>query len=100
MKGVFGRYLWVDLSSGKIREKEIPERWYELFLGGRGLAARLFLEHVSPGTDPFSPENALVFATGPFQGTGLAGAGRHVVMAISPKTRSIADSYVGGFLGA
>jgi hypothetical protein len=53
MKGVFGRYLWVDLSSGKIREKEIPERWYELFLGGRGLAARLFLEHVSPGTDPF-----------------------------------------------
>ena len=99
MKGVFGRYLWVDLSSGKIEEKEIPERWYELFLGGRGIAARLFLEYVRPGTDPFSPENTLIFATGPFQGTGLAGAGRHVVMAISPKTRSIADSYVGGFLG-
>lgn len=99
MKGVFGRYLWVDLSAGKVTEKEIPERWYELHLGGRGLAARLLLEHVRPGTDPFSPENALVFATGPFQGTGLAGAGRHVVMAVSPKTRSIADSYVGGFLG-
>lgn len=99
MNGVFGRYLWVDLSSGRITEKEIPRHWYELHLGGRGMAARLLLEHVPPGTDPFSPENALVFATGPFQGTGLAGAGRHVVMAISPKTRSIADSYVGGFLG-
>lgn len=99
MKGVFGRYLWVDLSAGRVEEKEIPERWYELHLGGRGMAARLLLEHVRPGTDPFAPENALVFATGPLQGTGLAGAGRHVVMAVSPKTRSIADSYVGGFLG-
>ncbi len=99
MNGVFGRYLWVDLSAGRITEKEIPSRWYELHLGGRGMAARLFLEHVPPGTDPFSPENALVFAPGPFQGTGLAGAGRHVVMSVSPKTRSIADSYVGGFLG-
>ncbi len=99
MTGVFGRYLWVDLSAGRITEKEIPTHWYELHLGGRGLAARLLLEYVPPGTDPFSPRNALVFATGPFQGTGLAGAGRHVLMAISPKTRSIADSYVGGFLG-
>lgn len=99
MNGVFGRYLWVDLSAGKIEEKEIPKRWYELHLGGRGLAARLLLEHLTPGTEPFSPANALVWATGPLQGTGLAGAGRHVVMAISPKTGSIADSYAGGFLG-
>lgn len=99
MNGVFGRYLWVDLSAGKIEEKEIPERWYELHLGGRGLAARLLLEHVAPGTEAFSPANGLVWATGPLQGTGLAGAGRHVVMAISPKTGAIADSYVGGFLG-
>ncbi len=99
MRGVFGRYLWVDLSAGVLKDLEIPERWYELHLGGRGMAARLLLEHVRPGTDPFSPDNALVFATGPLQGTGLAGAGRHVVMAISPKTRSIADSYAGGFVG-
>ncbi|MBC7093102.1 aldehyde ferredoxin oxidoreductase family protein [Candidatus Bipolaricaulota bacterium] len=99
MNGVYGRYLEVDLSSGTIHDREIPERWYELHLGGRGIAARLLLELVPPGTDPLGPENALVFATGPFQGTGLAGAGRHAVMAVSPKTRSIADSYVGGFVG-
>lgn len=99
MNGAYGRYLDVDLSSGTVGERTIPPQWYELHLGGRGIAARLLLDLVPPGTDALGPENALVWATGPFQGTGLAGAGRHVVMAVSPKTRSIADSYVGGYLG-
>lgn len=99
MQGAFGRYLDVDLTTGTLKDREIPEEWYSLHLGGRGLAARLMLDTVRPGTGAYSPDNALVFATGPFQGTGLAGAGRHVVMGVSPKTGSIADSYVGGFLG-
>ena len=99
MKGVFGRYVEVDLSTGAIEERGIPEQWWELHLGGRGLAARLVWAHTAPGTAPLSPENALVFATGPLQGTGLAGAGRHVVASISPKTRALSDSYAGGFWG-
>lgn len=99
MNGAYGRYLDVDLSNGTVGERVIPPSWYELHLGGRGIAARLLLDLVPPGTDALAPENALVWATGPFQGTGVAGAGRHVVMAVSPKTRSIADSYVGGYLG-
>ncbi len=99
MNGVHGRYLDVDLSTGKVGEREIPEAWYGLHLGGRGIGARLLLELVRPGTDAFSPENALVWATGPLQGTGVAGAGRHVVLAVSPKTGSLADSYVGGYVG-
>jgi len=99
MQGVFGKYLQVDLTNGEIRDREIPGEWYRLHLGGRGIAARLLLDMVPPGTDAYAPENALVFATGPFQGTGLAGAGRHVVMAVSPKTGSIACSYAGGFWG-
>lgn len=99
MNGTCGRYLDVDLSTATVREREIPSRWYELHLGGRGIAARLLLDLVPPGTDALAPTNALVWATGPFQGTGLAGAGRHVVMAVSPKTGSIADSYVGGYVG-
>jgi len=96
---VYGRYLEVDLAAGTMREREIPPAWQELHMGGRGIAARLLYDLVPPGTDAFSPENVLVWATGPLQGTGVAGAGRHVVMAVSPKTGSIADSYVGGFLG-
>ncbi|MCD5407932.1 aldehyde ferredoxin oxidoreductase, partial [Candidatus Bipolaricaulota bacterium] len=99
MQGVYGRYLDVDLTTGTVSEREIPPRWYELHLGGRGIAARLLLELVPPDADPLGPENALIFATGPFQGTGLAGAGRHVVAGKSPKTGSISDSYAGGFFG-
>ncbi len=99
MNGVYGRYLDVDLTSGTVRDREIPSRWYEVHLGGRGIAARLLFDLVPPGTEALSPGNVLVWATGPFQGTGLAGAGRHVVMAVSPKTGSIADSYVGGYVG-
>lgn len=99
MNGVHGRYLDVDLSTGRVGEREIPEAWYGLHLGGRGIGARLLLELVRPGTDAFAPENALVWATGPLQGTGVAGAGRHALLAVSPKTGSVADSYVGGYVG-
>lgn len=98
MSGVYGRYLDVDLSAETVAERGIPPWWYELHLGGRGIGARLLLELVSPGTGALAPENALVWATGPLAGTGVAGAGRHAVMAVSPKTGSIADSYVGGYL--
>jgi len=99
VQGIYGRYLEVDLASGEIKDREIPEGWYELHLGGRGIAARLLLDLVPPEADPLGPENVLVFATGPLQGTGLAGAGRHVVAAKSPKTGAISDSYAGGFFG-
>lgn len=98
MKGIYGQYLEVELSTGKVSERDIPERWFELYLGGRGIAARLLLDLVPPEEDAMDG-NVLIFATGPFQGTGLAGAGRHVVAGKSPKTGSISESYVGGFFG-
>ena len=95
--GVYGRYLDIDLSSEKIEEFDIPDGWVEKHLGGRGIAARIMLQELPPGIDPLGPENLLIFATGPFQGTNLAGAGRHLVMAKSPKTNSVNGSYAGGF---
>ena len=100
MLSVFGKYLDVDLTAGTITEYTIPEEWQQLFLGGKGLAARVLLDRLPPEVDPFGPENILLFATGPFQGTGIVGGGRHVVMAVSPKTGYVADSYVGGYFGA
>lgn len=99
MYGIFGRYLDVDLSVGAIREYEISSRWQELHLGGRGIAARVLLKELSGKEDPLSPESILIFATGPFQGTELLGAGRHLVMGISPKTGSVCGSYTGGYFG-
>jgi len=97
--GTYGRYADVDLSSGSLGEYEISSDWLTLHLGGKGVAARVLLEELSGTEDPLSPENILIFATGPLQGTGVVGAGRHLVMAISPKTGAVADSYVGGYFG-
>ncbi len=99
MNGYFGRYLDVSLTDGRLDDYTIPTEWYERFLGGRGIGARILLEELEPGVDPLGPENIIVFATGPFQGLNIPGAGRHVVMAKSPKTNSVSGSYVGGFFG-
>jgi len=99
MQGIFGRYLDVDLTTGTISDYLIPEEWSRLYIGGRGIAARILLEELTGSEDPLSPENVLLFGTGPFQGTNALGAGRHIVMGLSPKTRSVAGSYVGGYFG-
>jgi aldehyde:ferredoxin oxidoreductase len=99
MHGSFNRYLSVDLTSGTVKDYEIPSEWQRLHLGGRGIAARILLEELPGRIDPLSPANILIFATGPFQGTGLLGAGRHLVMSVSPKTGSVCGSYAGGYFG-
>jgi aldehyde:ferredoxin oxidoreductase len=99
MKGIFGKYLDVDLSTGRITDYAIPSEWYLKYLGGRGIGLRLLLEELKGGEDPLGPENILVFATGPLQGIIFPGAGRHAVLSKSPMTGSLSDSYAGGFFG-
>ncbi len=99
MRGGYGKYLDVDLTRRTLTEYPIPDSWRKLMIGGKGLAARLLLEELPERVDPFGPENILVFATGPFQGTGVVGGGRHAVLAVSPKTGAVADSYAGGYFG-
>lgn len=99
MYAAFGKYLDVDLTTGTIQDYDIPDNWQTRFIGGKGMAARLLLEELSQSASALSPENILVLATGPFQGTSVVGGGRHAVLAISPKTGRVADSYAGGFFG-
>jgi len=100
MKGLYGKYLDVDLTKGDVSVYRVPETWETCYVGGRGVAARILLDELPETVDPFGPENILVFATGPFQGTGIVGGGRHAVLSVSPKTGRVADSYVGGYFGA
>ena len=71
--GYAGNILRIDLSDRRITS--FPTAPYEQrFLGGRGLAARLYWEMASPEAKAFDPENCLIFANGPITGfTGLAG---------------------------
>ena len=51
---------------------------------------------MAPATDPLSPENKLMFGTGPLTGTGAVAASRYVVVCKAPLTGTIACSNSGG----
>jgi aldehyde:ferredoxin oxidoreductase len=64
----------VDITSG--RTSDIPTSDYaDRFVGGRGIAAKIYWDEVSPETKAFDPENRLMFMTGPMSAyPGLAGS--------------------------
>jgi aldehyde:ferredoxin oxidoreductase len=97
--GVHGKILHVDLTTNKIRVEAPPDELYTLLVGGRALVAYLLLRDLAPRTDPFSPDNLLIFAPGIMQGTNLPGAGRHGVGGKSPLTGAIGSSEAGGWWG-
>jgi aldehyde:ferredoxin oxidoreductase len=98
MNGYAGRWLRVDLGTGKSWVEPLDERRARRYLGGRGMGARLLLDEVPAGCDPFGPENRLIFAMGPLAGTFAPGAGRFVVVAKSPATGGFGEAYTGGFV--
>lgn len=87
------RVLEINLSGNEISEREFDDRPW---LGGRGLAARLFLEHADPRCDPLGEDNPVVFATSPLTGTIAPTAGRGHAVFKSPLTRGIGSSNSGG----
>ena len=70
--GYAGQILKVNLSDGNV--SRLPTAAYtDRFLGGKGLAARLYWEMVPSLTRAFSPDNCLICASGPAAGfTGFA----------------------------
>jgi aldehyde:ferredoxin oxidoreductase len=99
-KGYAGKLLRVDLTRGKISSEELEENFYRQFLGGRGFIAYFLLKELSPGIDPFDPENRLIIACGPATGLPIAGFGRHSIGAKSPLTGGYGEAESGGFFGA
>lgn len=94
--GMFGKLLLVDLTESKITEQSIDDAVLKQYLGGKGLGSHLLLKMLPPGIDPLSPQNKLIFATGPATDTVLAPASRYGVFSKSPLTGAYAESYSGG----
>jgi aldehyde:ferredoxin oxidoreductase len=99
MEGWAGKYLEIDLFSGKSEVKPLDAEMARLFLGGRGLGARLLWDLVSPEVEPFSPENVLIFAAGPLTASGAQTTNRFTVTTKSPLTGTVCDSNSGGWWG-
>jgi len=96
MYGFWGKILDVNLTARSVDVKWVDEVFFKKYLGGVGTATKILFDEVDPSTDPLSPDNAIVFAVGPFQGTTIPGSGRWIVASRSPLTGIWADSCAGG----
>ena len=94
------RILYVDLTTGKTEVKPLNEKLLKEYIGGIGLGMKLWLDHSKAGVDPFSPENPLLFITGPLTGTMAPSAGNsYAVVSKGPLTEGICECKAHGFFG-
>ncbi len=92
--------LRVNLTTGEIQKEPLNMQWAADYIGERGLATKYLTELMDPRADALSPENVLIFATGPLTGTMASTSGRYAVVTKGPLTGAIACSNSGGKFGA
>jgi len=92
-----GFNLEIDLTRGSIERVETDPKLTELHLGGLGTNTKILWDRVPPETEPFSPDNLLIFSTGLLVGTPAIGCNRTIVTTYSPQTLLMAYSMMGGF---
>lgn len=97
--GYMGEALWIDLTKGEAKPFEISDRDRYLFIGNKGIAAKILWDHLEPGIDPLGEKNLLVVSTSPMTGTGGPCTSRFNVSCKGPLTGGILASNSGGSFG-
>ncbi len=96
MLGLNGKIARINLSDKKISTEKLNEDIIKKYLGGLGIAMRILYDEVPPEVEPLDPANKLIFMIGPL--TSLVGSStRHVVLAKSPLSGILGESYSGGY---
>ena len=95
MLGWTGNFLHVDLTKKKAIQQQYSQNLAQNFLGGRGFAVKILWDTLTQGTDPLSPQNKLIFASGPLTAIGLPNSGKIVVASKSPLTGGYGDGNIG-----
>ena len=98
--GYTGKMLVVDLKNHTTTVEKTDLADAERFIGAKGLGAKILFDRLPKGTDPLSPENILMFTTGPLTGTRAQTSGRGTVVTKSPQTNLFLDSHFGGVFAA
>ncbi len=94
------KILRVNLTEGTCVSEPLNMDWALKYLGQRGLGTKYLMEEIDPKVDPLSPDNKMIFATGPLTGTCASTAGRYSVITKGALTGAIACSNSGGYFGA
>ena len=97
MNGNTGRIADINLTTGTVEMLQLSEETYRDFIGGSGLAAKVFWDRADFSADALSPEALFILMNGPLTGIRLSGASRMNATARSPLTGGIAESSCGGY---
>lgn len=98
--GYAGKLLRADLTDGTITRETVPPDILRAYVGGTGLGAYILYKEVPVGVEPLSPQNRLVFSTGPFTGSGVPGSGNYSVVTRSPLSGFAVSAQSNGHFGA
>jgi aldehyde:ferredoxin oxidoreductase len=98
-RGYMGKILFVNLSTGEIREETPDESLYRDFIGGYGIGSRILYDRQKGGVDALGPDNHLGLITGPLTGTPHIVGTRYAAVAKSPITGGWGDANSGGDFG-
>ena len=80
MAGYREQILRVNLSTREIRKENLNLKAALKFVGGSGLAAYYYYQFIKEkNVDPLSPENILIFMTGPLTGLPTSCSGRYSI---------------------
>lgn len=74
--GYMGNILHINLTTRCIQREPLDREEVKKLIGGPGIGLRMLHDLLTPRIDPHSPENVMVFGTGPILGTPVPGAGK------------------------
>ena len=100
LTGYKGKLLYVNLDDGTSKSIPLLNEAIEKYIGGRGLAAKLYWDLVPPEAHPLAPENVFMVLTGPLSGTMVPCACKHLIVTKSPATGGWLESYSSGRIAA
>ncbi|MFM2347989.1 MAG: hypothetical protein RL654_2742, partial [Pseudomonadota bacterium] len=95
-----GKILRVNLTNGTVASEPLRMDWARQYLGSRGLGTKYLVEEMDATVDPLSPDNKMIWCTGPLTGTMASTGGRYTVITKGPLTGAIACSNSGGYWGS
>ena len=99
LKGYAGKQLRISLDNKKYKIEKIDTQVLKDYLGGVGYSAKILYEELEKGINPLSPQNKLIFATGPLTSYRVPGGGSIEVCFKSPLTMAWGEARCGGNFG-
>jgi len=97
--GYNGKILKINLTNREISVEKPDDNFYRTYMGGRNIGAYFLLKEMDPTTEPFSPDNVIIFSLSIISGVPVPGPSKYSVVTKSPLTNAFAESEAGGFWG-